>query len=109
MKESYGEGKANHTGPESCAGGCEVAGEAFDRGTSGLGNEPRNTQLRGADVVHGVRKATSWASQRQKSRNPAGSKTPCTLGNSPHRNWEIPRPTPPSRSGVRVMNPLRTR
>ena len=29
MKESYGEGLASHTGPESCAGLREAAGEAL--------------------------------------------------------------------------------
>ena len=29
MKEPYGEGPASHTGPESCAGACEGAGEAL--------------------------------------------------------------------------------
>ena len=29
MKESYGEGVASHTGPESCGGGSNVAAEAL--------------------------------------------------------------------------------
>ena len=29
MKEPYGEGVANHTGPESCAGGRKAAGGAL--------------------------------------------------------------------------------
>jgi len=29
MQESYGEGLASHTGPESCAGVCEGTGEAL--------------------------------------------------------------------------------
>ena len=29
MKESYGEGPASHTGPESCADGRKAAGEAL--------------------------------------------------------------------------------
>ena len=32
MKESYGEGPANHTGPESCADGRKPAGEALTGG-----------------------------------------------------------------------------
>jgi hypothetical protein len=32
--------QANHPDLESCAGGGDIAGEALDRGTDGLGIEP---------------------------------------------------------------------
>jgi hypothetical protein len=51
MRESYGEGVANHPGPELCQGGRKDALEALDRGTCRLGIELRNLALRGADVV----------------------------------------------------------
>lgn len=52
MQEPYGERVATDTGPESCAGAREGMGEALDRGTSGLGIEPRKCDMvRGADAV----------------------------------------------------------
>jgi len=108
MKESYGEGQAGHTGPESCAGGREGAGEALTGVRAGWVLSLETPKLRGADAVHGARKATLRVSLRQRLGDPAGSKTPCTLGNSSHRNWEIPRSTSPS-GEARVMNPQRTR
>src|ERR1700675_342620 len=35
MQESYGEGRASHTGPESCAGVCKGTGEALTGGGAG--------------------------------------------------------------------------
>ena len=42
MRELYVEGVAIHDDPESCDTACEGDVEAFDRGTYGLGIEPRN-------------------------------------------------------------------
>ena len=41
MKESYGEGLASHTGPESCVDAREGMGEALTGVRSGPGIEPR--------------------------------------------------------------------
>jgi len=46
MKESYREGVANHSGPEPCEGGSNVALEALDRGICRLGIELRNQGFR---------------------------------------------------------------
>ncbi len=46
MKEPYGEGLAIHTGPESCVGVREGAGEALTGAPMGW---PRKTLIRGAD------------------------------------------------------------
>jgi len=35
MKESYGEGVASHTGPDSCGGGSNVTAEALTGGHAG--------------------------------------------------------------------------
>jgi hypothetical protein len=40
MQEPHRKGVTNHPDLESCAGGGDIAGEAFDRGTDGLGIEP---------------------------------------------------------------------
>jgi hypothetical protein len=55
MKESYGEGLATHTGPESCAGDREAVGEALTGVSAGsvLSREIIG-QLRGADAVECV-------------------------------------------------------
>ena len=44
MRESYGEGSADHTGPESCVGGREAAGEALTGVQAGrvLSRESKN-------------------------------------------------------------------
>jgi len=51
MRESYREGLANHSGPEPCGGGREVALEALDRGICRLGIELRKDLFRVADGV----------------------------------------------------------
>ena len=49
MKESYREGVANHSGPEPCEGGGNVALEALDRGICRLGIELRNQPVRSGE------------------------------------------------------------
>jgi len=96
MKESYSEGIANHTGPESCVGLPQGGRRSVDRGTCGLGIQPRNQpNFRGADRLELVWKATSRRSSktRESGADPARSETPCTYGNSSHGNREIPRVT----------------
>ena len=64
MRESYREGVANHSGPEPCEGGGNVALEALDRGICRLGIELRN---------QGFGKPTAVTKTRV-SRGPAESK-----------------------------------
>jgi len=105
MQESYGEGVASHTGPESCAGAREGMGEALSRGTSRPGMEPRNTPLPGADAVHGGGRQHRGPRHRERPVDPARSKTPSMLGSSWRRNWEIPPLAPVKGAGVRAVNP----
>jgi len=51
MKESYGEGLASHTGPESCVGRRKAAGEALTGVHADPAIELRNQALRDADAV----------------------------------------------------------
>jgi hypothetical protein len=99
MKESYGEGLATHTGPESCAAGREAVGEALTGARAGpvLSREIIG-QLRGADAVEtGGR--PHWACRHREMRpDPARSETRCTHGNTSHGNREIPHP--PEAGGV---------
>ena len=56
MKESYSEGIANHTGPESCAGSREAIGEALTGVRAGQDIEPRKV-----GKIRGSRRASSGA------------------------------------------------
>ena len=98
MKESYGEGVATHTGPESCAVAREGGGEALTGGRAGrvLSREihdPRRKPwaLRGADAVEEGGRPHLPCRHRETRRDPARSETLCTHGNISHGNREIPR------------------
>src|SRR4029077_15524070 len=78
MKESYREGVANHSGPEPCEGGGNVALEALDRGICRLGIELRNPAFRGADVVRRYGRQQRASAKTRARRDPA-----VTLGASP--------------------------
>jgi hypothetical protein len=92
MKELHVEGVATHDDPESCAGTREGDGEAFDRGTCGLGIEPRNHVLRGADAVKSGGRHHERHRHREMPGGPARSETPSTHGTSLHGNREICEP-----------------
>ena len=89
MKESYGEGVATHTGPESCGAarkGCvealtgERAGRVFSRGS---------TFLRSADAVGVVGRQYRQRRYRETLTGSARSETPCTYGSTSFGNREI--------------------
>ena len=90
MRELYVEGVAIHDDPESCDVACEGVVEAFDRGTCGLGIEPRN-QSTGTPTplteAEGNTFATNIARQRAvpRGRRPQARTEPlCTrTGRSP--------------------------
>ena len=92
MRESYGEGVANHPGPEPCEGGREAALEALDRGICRLGIELRNQVVRGADGVrqHGRQQCTD--AEARAWCGPAESKTPSMQRNSVRENRETRQP-----------------
>ena len=89
MREPHVDGVAIHDDPESCGGAREGAVEAFDRGTSRQGIEPRNQAFRDADAV--IRSGRQHAPNREREARcgPARSKTPCTYGTSMRENREI--------------------
>jgi hypothetical protein len=93
MQESYGEGVASHTGPESCAVACEGGGEALTGERAGrvLSREICG-QLRGADAVETGGRPHRSRRQRETRTDPARSETPSTHGSASHGNREIPRP-----------------
>jgi RNA-directed DNA polymerase len=98
MKESYGEGVATHTGPESCAVAREGEGEALTGGCAGqvLSREmydPRREPwpLRGADAVELGGRPHPPRRHRETRRDPARSETLCTHRHISHGNREIRR------------------
>jgi len=93
MQESYGEGVASHTGPESCANDREVVGEALTGVRAGrISSRESFGQLRGADAVETGGRPHRARRYRETRADPARSETPSTHGNTSHGNREIPRP-----------------
>ena len=88
MRESYSEGLASHTGPESCAGDREVVGEALTGATrAGLWSSEIGSS--GGGRRGRRRNATTDAPFKRGTSGPAESKNPCTRGTSLYGNREI--------------------
>ena len=90
MKESYVEGLATHGGPESCAVAREGGGEALTGERAGRVLSRERNSLRGADPVGEWGRPHLMRRQREASRDPAWSETPCTHGNTSLGSREIP-------------------
>lgn len=97
MKESYGEGVATHTSPESCIGDREGAGEALTGESAGrvLSREMsvpsrERWEIRGADAMAKSGRPHRERRERETLRNPARSQTPRMHGRILHGNREIP-------------------
>ena len=91
MREPYGEGLATHTGPESCAGEPRGRRRSVDRGTSGLGIEPRKTQIEAPTLCDNGEGNADGCALASSRTGLAWSETPRTLGSSTHGNREISR------------------
>ena len=98
MKESYGEGLATHTGPESCAAARKGGDEALTGVRAGQVFSRERTFLRGADAVRRGGRPHSAHRHREMCWNPARSETLGTYGNTSHENREIP--CPPEEDGA---------
>ena len=72
MKESYGEGLAAHTGPESCA----AIREALTGGRAGRVFSRERASIRSADAVRRSGRPHSARRQRKTCRGSARSETP---------------------------------
>ena len=90
MKESYGEGLATHTGPESCGAAHKRGVEALIGARTGWVFSRESTFLRGADAVGVCGRPHPVHRNRKVRRSPARSETPCTYGNTSHENREVP-------------------
>jgi len=90
MKESYGEGVATHTGPESCAGVREGGREALTGGGAGRVFSRERTSLRDADAVEEGGRPQPERRYRETLRSPARSETPSTHRRTSRENRESP-------------------
>ena len=91
MKESYGEGLAAHTGPESCVTARKDRGEALTGVRAGRVLSRESNFLRGADAVRRSGRPHPKHRHREMRRDPARSQTPSMYGNTSRENREIPR------------------
>lgn len=98
MKESYAEGLAAHSGPESCVVAGNGRGEALTGVRAGRVLSRESNILRGADAVEVRGRPHPGPRYREWSRNPARSQTPRLYGNTSRENRE--RPRPPVTDGV---------
>jgi len=92
MKESYGEGVATHTGPESCGAAREGGVEAWTGVRAGRVFSRVRNLLRDADAVRRSGRPHPVHRHREVPQSPARSETPCTYRSTSYGNREIPCP-----------------
>ena len=90
MKESYGEGLATHTGPESCGAARKGGVEAWTGERAGRVFSRVRNLLRDADAVRRSGRQHPVHRYREVPRSPARSETPSTYTSISHGNREIP-------------------
>ena len=88
MQESYGEGLAAHTGPESCAAVREDGREALTGGRTGRVLSHETKILRDADAVEVSGRRYPGRRHRETLRSPAWSETPRMSGHTSRENRE---------------------
>ena len=87
MQESYGEGVATHTGPESCVAVREGRHEALTGGRAGRVFS-RERSLRSADAVRRSGRPHPARRHGKTRRSSARSETPGMLGDTSRENRE---------------------
>src|SRR3970282_2361615 len=90
MKESYGEGVASHTGPESCVSARKGGGEALTGERAGRVFSRERTRLRDADAVEEGGRPHPARRNRKTRWSPARSETPRMPGHTSRENRESP-------------------
>ena len=90
MQESYGEGVATHTGPESCVAAREGRDEALTGERAGRVFSRERTVLRDADAVEEGGRPHPARRHRKTRRSPARSETPRMSGHTLRENRESP-------------------
>lgn len=91
MKESYSEGIASHTGPESCGGAREGTAEALTGEGAGRVFSREREVLRDADVLRSGGRQYRVRRHRKAQTSPARSETPSTYRSTSCGNREVPR------------------
>jgi hypothetical protein len=86
MQESYGEGLAAHTGPESCA----AVREALTGVRAGRVYSRERKLLRDADAVEECGRPYPTRRNCKTRWSPARSETPCMPGHTSRENRESP-------------------
>lgn len=103
MKESYREGVAIHSGPESCACTRKGVGEALTGvDTGSVLSREIDESLRGADVVQWIEGNTQCLDKRERQGDPARSKARYTYRNTMHGSREIPHFSVASKEAERM-------
>jgi hypothetical protein len=92
MKESYGEGPATNTDPESCGAARKDSDEALTGERMGWVFSRVRISLRDADAVRRSGRQHPVHRYREVPQSPARSETPSTYGSISHGNREIPCP-----------------
>jgi len=88
MQESFGEGLAAHTGPESCVAVCEDRREALTGERAGWVLSRERKLLRDADAVEEGGRPHPARRDRESRWSPARSETPCMFGHTSRENRE---------------------
>ena len=88
MKESYGEGLASRTGPESCVAVREDRREALTGERAGRVFSRETNSLRDADAVERGGRPHPARRYRETRRSPARSETPSMHGHTLCENRE---------------------
>lgn len=90
MKESYGEGVATHTDPESCGVVCKDRVEALTGARAGRVFSRERNFLRDADAVEVGGRPHRVHRYCEMPLGPARSETPCTYGRTSRGSREVP-------------------
>jgi hypothetical protein len=90
MQESYGEGVATHTDPESCEAVCKDRVEALTGARAGRVLSRERTFLRDADAVGESGRLHPAHRYREMRQGPARSETPGTYGRTSRGSREVP-------------------
>src|SRR2546427_11544723 len=86
MKESYGEGPATHTGPESCVGVRKGDGETLTGGRAGRVFSRERHSLQSADAVRRSGRRYPTRRQRKTWRGAARAEAPSMGGETLREN-----------------------
>lgn len=94
MKESYGEGLANHTSLESCGNYSNVVAEALTEGSTGGLLSSEITKFRGPTTWSDWEGNTCYSVTMRAVERPGGVLEPGMCGHLLHGNREIHRSSP---------------